>query len=325
MAHLRLTVIAAGVVAASAASLGGTPAGGAFPGENGRIAFVSDRDGNADVYTMLSDGTHVRRLTHLRTGADTPRFSARGHRIVFVTYPGGTGEIWVMNADGSHQRRVTRNRDTRSAGDFDPAFSRSGKTIVFASDRKVSGQSDIWTIHSDGTHLRRLTHTFARNESGPVFSPDDRSIVFSGETGPNSAHDEIYRMRTDGSHRRRLTHEGRVRGEHAVHPDGANALSPDLSPHGAIAVFSRESGFAEDAQLYRVDSDGRHERLLTRGPGSSAAPAFAPDGRWIAFDNERDGDGEIFVMGLNGHQLRQLTHNRAFDSDPDWQPLADDD
>jgi TolB protein len=327
MRYLRgaLTAAAAAAVAVAATSGTAPPAKGAWPGTNGRIAFASGSGVNSDLYTMLPDGSHVRRLTHTHAAEFQPSFSAPGHRIVYVR---GTevapSEIWVMNADGSHQRRVTRNNSDRGAGDVDPAFSRSGRTIVFASDRDVEGQTDLYTVHSDGTHLRRLTRTIARNESGPVFSPDTRRIVFSGETGPNSTHDEIYSMRIDGTHRRRLTHEGRVPGERSIFPFGADALSPDVSPNGDAIVFFRTDREENTAEIYRVDADGDEERRLTHNSTFDAAPVFSPDGRRIAFDSLRSGNGDIFTMGLDGRHVRRLTRSSAFDDEADWQAVPDD-
>jgi Tol biopolymer transport system component len=303
-------------------ALAGThAAAGAWPGANGRIAF--DRAG--DIYSVLPDGTHLRRLTRTSAPENEPRYSARGHRIVYLR--GGRDKptsIWVMNADGSHQHAVTRNHDSRSVGDREPAFSRSGRTIVFASDRDVSGQTDIYAVRSDGTRLRRVTHTDSLSESGPVFTPDSEHIVFSGETDPLAGHAEIFSMRLDGSHRRRITHEARVPGERAVHRHGANALEPDLSPHGATIVFFRDSGFGNDARLYRVDFDGDDERLF-EGSRGDRAPVFSPDGRRIAFDRLRGGFERILTMGLDGRHVRPVGRSRGFDDEPDWQPVGDED
>ena len=40
-----------------------SPAHAAFPGQNGRIAFESSRDGNSEIYVMNADGTEETRLT----------------------------------------------------------------------------------------------------------------------------------------------------------------------------------------------------------------------------------------------------------------------
>jgi hypothetical protein len=46
------------------------PAQAAFPGQNGKIAFVSDRDGNFEIYAMNPDGTGQANLTNLSTADD---------------------------------------------------------------------------------------------------------------------------------------------------------------------------------------------------------------------------------------------------------------
>jgi TolB protein len=52
----------------------------------------------------------------------------------------------------------------------------------------------------------------------------------------------------------------------------------------------------------------------------SLMPAWSPDGRWIAFESDRDGDFEIYLMDATGGRLRQLTHNRTEDHLPSWLP-----
>src|SRR5207253_11146899 len=73
-----------------------------------RIAFRSDRDNNAEIYSIRTDGSDETRLTNSPTSDNTPRWGADG-RIVFVT-DRGTGaktSLWVMNGDGSDQHRLS--------------------------------------------------------------------------------------------------------------------------------------------------------------------------------------------------------------------------
>ncbi len=86
--HLEAsTAMAAGALAAGlvvALVLAAGPALAAFPGENGKIAFVSDRDGNAEVYVMDPDGQNQTNLSN--NGADDyePAFSPDGSKIGFL-------------------------------------------------------------------------------------------------------------------------------------------------------------------------------------------------------------------------------------------------
>ena len=80
------------------------------------IAFVSFRDGSAEIYSMRVDGSKQRRLTKNEADDLTPDWSSDGSQIAFVSSLYGQSEIFVMNADGSQQRRLTNN----TSEDFSP-------------------------------------------------------------------------------------------------------------------------------------------------------------------------------------------------------------
>ena len=101
----------------------------AFPGTNGPIAFVSSRDGNAEIYIMNADGSGVTRLTTNSANDEFPAWSPDGSKIVFTSGRSGNDEIYVMNADGSSVTRLTNN----SAADRYAAWSPDGRRIIFAS------------------------------------------------------------------------------------------------------------------------------------------------------------------------------------------------
>jgi Tol biopolymer transport system component len=61
-------------------------------------------------------------------------------------------------------------------------------------------------------------------------------------------------------------------------------------------------------------------RALTTDPAADRHPAISPDGNWIAFNSNRDGEGEIYVMDVAGTSVQQLTFNDHFDHHPDWSP-----
>ena len=73
----------------------------------GKIAFVSERDGNDEIYVMNADGTLQTRLTSDPGSDDLPAWSPDGARITFASGRDGNIEIYVMNADGSNQTRLT--------------------------------------------------------------------------------------------------------------------------------------------------------------------------------------------------------------------------
>ena len=71
-----------------------------------------------------------------------------------------------------------------------------------------------------------------------------------------------------------------------------------------IAYQSDQDG---NAEIYRMDGGGVSPANLTRNPAADTSPAWSPDGGWIAFFSDRTGKNEVFVMDVNGGQVRQLT------------------
>jgi len=71
-----------------------------------RVAFMSSRDGNWEVYTINMDGSGLKRLTNNSAEDGLPTWSPDGKSIAFVSNRGGVWAIWAMEADGSGQRKL---------------------------------------------------------------------------------------------------------------------------------------------------------------------------------------------------------------------------
>ncbi len=98
-----------------------------FPGENGKIAFASNRtsgegvnnpEGDFEIFTMNPDGTELVQLTQNAAFDFDPEWSPDGQKIAFESDRDLFSDIFVMNADGSGQTNVTNNR----AFDRSPTF-----------------------------------------------------------------------------------------------------------------------------------------------------------------------------------------------------------
>ena len=84
-----------------------TATGPAWSPDGRKIAFVSRRDGNREVYVMNADGSGQRNLTRNAAFDNNPAWSPDGQKIAFVRGQCRYAVVYVMNANGSAQRRLT--------------------------------------------------------------------------------------------------------------------------------------------------------------------------------------------------------------------------
>ena len=312
---------------------GVSPALGAFPGDNGKIAFDSDRDGgDLDIWTMSPSGSSLVNLTANDAVDFLANWRADGRKLAFMSdretpsnpvppgFPGPDFEIFVMNADGSNPTQITFN----DLDDENPAWSSDGKRIVFQRDLDpVRGQSDydIFTMKADGSNQQNRTNNPALQDIDPNWSPNGRRIAFSSDRDGDG---EIYTMRPNGSGVRQLTFN-----------DGPLDAAPNWSPNGRMIAFDSDRDLTEQTpfqvEIYTMGADGDDQTRLTFDDLSDFYPAWSPDGRQIAFSSVRETteenpeNAEVFTMRPDGSGLVNRTNNPAFDAHPDWQRLDDDD
>jgi len=266
-----------------------------------QLAFVSYRDGNAEIYVMNSDGAGRVRLTDDPATDYAPAWSPDGTRIAFTSHRDGNGEIYVMNADGSGVLRLTSD----SAWEGVPSWAPDGNRIVFHGQGDRDGAWDIYMMNVDGSSPTRLT---TKGGTSPSWSSTGR-IAFVSTRDGNS---EIYVMHDDGSDVVRLTN------------DPASDFAPAWSPDGTkIAFFSDRTG---DVAMYVMNADGSDASLLYAGPYTggwwdpSGVPSWSPDGSKIAFET---GDCSmegcyslISLVNVDGTNSADL----AAGAQPAWRP-----
>jgi Tol biopolymer transport system component len=219
------------------------------------IAFVSDREGTPNLYTMSADGTNIKRLTESTinalgvVGGSDPAWSADGRQIAYSAVNDEAGSsICIVNADGTELRRIT---ERFGYADVSPSFSPDGTKIIF------ERAQNIVVVNADGTNLQQLTtdngSQLALN-ANPVYSPSGAQIVFtSRRDGVLDARDslvfEIYKMNADGSGQTRLTNEV------------DDNLNPIWSSDGTKILFTSARGTS--GGIFVMNADGTEQTKVS--------------------------------------------------------------
>jgi Tol biopolymer transport system component len=271
----------------------------AFPGDNGKIAFASDRDGDYEIYVMDADGSNVVQLISNTVDDWAPAWSPDGSKIAFTHEIDGNLEIYLINSDGSNLTRLTNS----SGDDDNPAWSSDGSKIAFDSDRSGT-HTDIYVMNADGSNQTLIA--INPSDYSASWSPDGSKIAFHSDRDFNN---EIYTMDPDGSNAQRLTN------------NSDSDVTPDWHPNGSKIVFTSNRGNVSE-MIYIMNSDGSNQTQLTNNTDGDFAPAYSPDGTKIIFMRSDGNKTEIFLMNADGSNQTQLTNNTAQDGWPNWQPVS---
>jgi uncharacterized protein (DUF885 family) len=276
------------------------------------VAFYSERDGNAEIYTMNPDGSSQRRLTSNEFEDSAPVWSPDGSRIAFISdrddpragkcFPNCLYQIYVIDPDGSDEHRLIETEFTTHHPDWHP----DGTKLSFDTEFNLKG--DIYVANVDGSDLQQLI----ADGFWADWSPDGTQIAFASNRDGNV---EIYLADADGSNQRRLTANQRM------------DLFPAWSPDGEkIAFMVREDG---GQQLFVMNADGSDEQQLTFQGRVNEDPDWSPDGSQLLFQSNRDGNFEIYALdveqalrGENAGGLRRLTSTAGGDYWPARRPVA---
>jgi Tol biopolymer transport system component len=186
-----------------------------------------------------------------------------------------------------------------------PEISPDGGKIVFARHVPETDLDEIWLMHRDGTEQHRLLDAHGWD---PTWSPGGDQILFASDRGGST---QLWMVRLDGSGLRQVSDLPAVRGR------------SDWSPDGRYIVV--DSGGPWDHEIYLMNADGSNAHRISPAGGNSQGPSFSPDGQWVAFtsyfDHPYDANGcEIYIMRIDGADLRRMTNNDFCDYQPRWSP-----
>ncbi len=268
--------------------------------------------------------------------------------------------LWLLRTDGKAQRRLTTFKG-KSSG---PAWSPDGKLIAFTARRSADGPQ-VYLIAPDGGEARQLTK-MPMAPGALKWSADGKALFCIARTWPDAPDDDAYRKKdkalkgdkakafiiddalyrywdawladgrrpvvfaidaTTGKHRNLFA------GQKLHLPvTGASATSYDVSPDGKELCFVADStpvpgtDFNLDLYALPLDKAGKPKNLTADNLANDAGPAYAPDGKSIAFTRQTTrffyaDRSRLMLLDRATGKARELT--AKFDRScgpPQWSP-----
>ena len=231
-----------------------------------RLAFVSSRDDHAFVAVFTDDHTPILYLSP-STGMDgDPRWSPDGTQIAFTRQSGNGGppqpilvqtpqpwSIRVADTRSGQGHVIWQSPDTligsypQTAGGSNLHWADGGSKLVFLSD--IDGWPHLYSVGANGGTPTRLTPGNFMVED-VVMSPDDRSIVYTANTGTTK----------DDNDRRHLFKVSVDRADAQALTSGAGIQTSPAAVGNAVAYI--EAGAQRPPLVSVMQADGNHQRAL---------------------------------------------------------------
>ncbi len=242
--------------------------------------------------------------------------SLSNNRLVMILNPGKSTSAktrkmkWTFRDSGFEVEDFTvpgRKSKAHATLFFTELEKPSGR-ISFMSTR--DGNFEVYAMDIDGANLRNLSCNKATDYAFSYF-PDGRLCFYTNRDG----NDEIYLMSVDGRRQTNITN------------NKASDRIPCVSPDGTMIAFLSNRDDS-NGEIYLVDTTGAGLRRLTENENFEDGPTWSPDGSRIIFTRElkedtsakAPGNGEIFVIDVDGKNERRLTNRPGYDGGPQFSP-----
>ena len=303
------------------------------PTPDGKYTVILQR---SQIALKPADGSPEKVLTSSPEPKSEVELSPDGRHIAYVSQ----GQVWVVALAGGEPLQLTHDPagpgDPRGATDHRPQWNPNGKWILYESGRK--GFNELYVVSEDGKALNLLAATEIyqgrdviantsqdrgdavssdRFDPRPLWSPDGtrvsytersreffsgklKALTFDQTTGVAAGPAlDVYIAKND--------------------PGGAWAINTAAwSPDSAtLAVILQETHWDK---IWLIPSAGGKPKELTFGAGEDEEPVYSPNGKWIAFESNRELPEErhIWVVAAAGGEPHRLTNLTGFEIGPLW-------
>ncbi len=214
----------------------------------------------------------------------SPALSSDGENVAYTRVVGGRTHIFVQRV-GS-EKPVDLSAESQ-ASDSEPAFSPDGSLIAFRSTR--GGVGGIFVMGPLGESVRRVT----TEGYGPVFTPDNKEIVFAEEPAG-------YPLARGGNRSRIWAVE--IASEKKRMIFGPDAMEPAVSPHGLRVAFWGLVGRTAQRDVWTVPlrpKEGEKPVPITSDAATDFSPFWSGDGSFLYFGSDRGGSFNLWRVAID--------------------------
>ena len=250
------------------------------------------------IMVMDFDGNGAHSVTRNRYINILPSFSPGGGKIAFTSYMRNNPDLYVVSAGGGRPRRISKRQGMNTGASWSPDGSKIAVTL------SKDGNPEIYIIGAQsGRIIKRLTRG-RYIDTSPAWSPNGKEIAFVSDRHGSP---QVFVMSAGGGGARRVSMNGNYN------------TTPTWSPEKGkrILAYTTRGGQGK-FDIVTLNLDTKKMVRITQNAGNNEEPAFAPNGRAIAFARSGRGAG-VYVANVDGTgDARKVYKGTA--TSVDWGP-----
>jgi len=270
--------------------------GGATWSPDGKtVAFVSNLSGRNNLWLVPSEGGWPMQLTVSDQRQTSPTWSPDGKWIAYTSdYEGD--EQWDIFLVSAKTGQVVNLTNTREIAEESPAWSQDGRYLAYMVKPKTSSVFEIDVYDTVMREVKHLTTGTAKDRMNvaPIWSADGKFIVYTQEQSKGTD-SNVFLADVWNAQSTLLTPH-----------DGERTYSAnDISPDGKQVLITSNAGNGYD-NVGLLDIASKKIRWLTQDKWEISGENFSPDGKFLTYTANIDGNTDIYLYDIASGKARAL-------------------
>ena len=269
--------------------------GSSWSSDGKTVAFVSNLSGRNNLWLVPSEGGWPMQLTVSDQRQTSPTWSPDGKWIAYMSDYDGD-EQWDIFLVSPKTGQVVNLTNTREIAEESPTWSHEGRYLAYMVKPKTSSVFEIDVYDTLMREVKHLTTGTAKDRMNvaPIWSAEGKFIVYTQEQSKGTD-SNVFLVDVASAQSTLLTpHDGE-------HTYSAN----DVSPDGKNVLITSNAGDGYD-NVGLLEIASKKIRWLTNDKWEVSGESFSPDGKFLTYTANVDGNTDIYLYDIASGKARAL-------------------